>query len=221
MFGVTEAEVIQWFVERAYEPELVYFSVVAIMFASSFGLPLPEEVPLIGSGLVAHVAHHPDKYPIPEGAMNPVNMWVLAGVCFFAVFFSDLLVYSIGRFLGKRFRGNPRFEKWHNSETFQKAESWTLKYGAWAAGIFRFTPGLRFPGHMACGVMRLPVWKFVAVDGTAALLTVPTQIILVALYGEVILRNFKTMKFVVLGLLVAIVLWAVIKKLPHFKKNPS
>jgi membrane protein DedA with SNARE-associated domain len=222
MFGISEQEIIQWFADKAYEPMWVYLTVVGLMFISSFGFPLPEEVTLVASGLVAHVAHNPSRYPIPEGAgPNVVNMWVLAAVAFFAVLGSDLLVYLIGKYVGKHFRGNPRFEKWHNSKTFQKAESWTAKYGSWASGIFRFTPGLRFPGHMACGLLGVPFWKFVAVDGTAALLTVPTQIILIGIYGDVILENFKVVKMVLLALLVLLGLWFVIKKLPHLLGRAS
>lgn len=222
MFGITEQELIQWFVDRAYEPMWVYLTVVGLMFISSFGFPLPEEVPLVASGLVAHVAHNPENYPVPAGAgPNMVNMWVLAVVAFFAVVVSDCLVFFIGKFIGKRFRGNPRFEKWHNSQTFQKAEAWTAKYGSWASGIFRFTPGLRFPGHMACGLLGVPFWKFLAVDGTAALLSVPTQIILVGIYGNVILENFKVVKMVLLALLALLVLWVLIKKLPHFLRRTS
>lgn len=219
MFGFSEQEMIQWFADKAYEPMWVYMTVVGLMFISSFGFPLPEEVPLIASGLVAHIAHNPDQYPVPPGAGPAVNMWVLAAVCFFAVILSDILVFLIGRFLGRRFRGNPRFEKWYRSPAFQKAESWTTKYGSWASGIFRFTPGLRFPGHMACGLLGVPVWKFIAVDGAAALLSVPTQIILVGTYGDVILQNFKTLKVVLLLLIALLAIWFVIKKLPPLRRS--
>jgi membrane protein DedA with SNARE-associated domain len=220
--GVTEQELIQWFADKAYEPMWVYLTVVGLMFISSFGFPLPEEVTLVASGLVAHIAHNPENYPVPEGAgPNAVNMWVLAAVAFFAVLSSDLLVYFIGKFIGKRFRGNPRFEKWHQSKSFQKAEAWTAKYGSWASGIFRFTPGLRFPGHMACGLLGVPTWKFIAVDGAAALLTVPTQIILLGIYGDVILENFKVVKIVILAVLAIFVLWLLIKKLPQLRRRDS
>ncbi|MEO6460527.1 MAG: DedA family protein [Bdellovibrionota bacterium] len=221
MFGISEQDLFQWLSDRAYEPMWVYCSVVGLLFISSFGFPLPEEIPLVSSGLVAHVAHNPEKYPLAHshGQGPSVNMWVLAFLCFVAVIGGDFIVFAIGRFLGRRFRGNPRFEKYHNSAVFQRAEAWTGKYGAWASGLFRFTPGLRFPGHMACGLLGVPFWKFVAVDGTAALLSVPTQVILVAIYGDVILKNFKSVKFVVLAVLVVVALWFVIKKLPQLRRR--
>jgi len=221
MFGITEVEVIQWFAEKAYQPELIYFGIVLLMFASSFGLPLPEEVPLVSAGLVGHVAMHPHLYPKPEGAGEPVNIYTLALVCFAAVFFSDLLIFFLGKFLGRKILVRPRFEKFRNSKNFLRVQSWTQKYGAWASGIFRFTPGLRFPGHMTCGMMGVPLWKFIAVDGTAALLTVPTQILLVGYYGDVIMKNFKVFKFILLGVLLALIVWALIKKLPQWRNRNS
>jgi membrane protein DedA with SNARE-associated domain len=211
---------IAWFADKAYEPMWVYSGVALMMLISSFGFPLPEEVPLVASGLVAHVAHNPDQYPVPPDAgPHAVNMWVLAFVCFMAVVLSDSLVFFIGRFLGGHFRGNPRFEKYHNSPTFRRAEEWTAKYGSWASGIFRFTPGLRFPGHMACGLLGVPFPKFLAVDALAALVSVPTQILLVAIYGDVILQNFKTVKMVILGVVAVLLIWFLIKKLPQLRSR--
>jgi membrane protein DedA with SNARE-associated domain len=158
-------------------------------------------------------------YPRPEGAGEPVNLYTLAIVCFSAVFLSDLLIYFLGKFLGRNLLSRPRFEAFRNSKNFLRVQGWTRKYGAWASGIFRFTPGLRFPGHLTCGMMGVPVWKFVAVDGTAALLTVPTQILLVGYYGDVILQNFKYVKIVLIVLVLAVIAWAVIKKLPQLRNR--
>lgn len=83
------------------------------------------------------------------------------------------------------------------------------------AGVFRFTPGIRFPGHMCCGFMGVPAWKFILIDGAAALLTVPTQVLLVAYYGDVILDYIKQFKIALLVVLVAIIfLWIFKRKKP-------
>lgn len=223
MFGITEAEIIAWFVEKAYEPAFIYSAICLLMYASSFGLPLPEEVPLIGAGLVGHVAMHPELYPPPPTGGEPVNLYVLAAVCFFAVFTSDLLIYSLGKFAGQPLLKRPRFAKLVQSKNFKRVQEWTQRYGFWASGIFRFTPGLRFPGHFACGTMGVPIWKFIAVDGTAALVSVPTQILLVGFYGDVILNNFREIKLVLFGVIAIVVAIAVWKKLPewraHFKSD--
>jgi membrane protein DedA with SNARE-associated domain len=195
------ATLLQWFSAYAYEPWLVYLAVVFLLTASSFGLPIPEEVTLISVGLLAYLASHPEKFPPPEPGAQPVSVYGLMLVCFLSVFLSDALVFFIGKYGGNKLKKRPSWKKFFRSRAFRKAEVWTKHYGAIMSGVFRFTPGLRFPGHMICGMMGLPFWKFTLVDGTAALLSVPTQVWFVANYGEEILGVIKQFKLTVLSIL--------------------
>ncbi len=199
--GIDQAELIQWFTAYAYEPMIVYSAIVVLLTASSFGLPVPEEVTLISVGLIAYMGLHPEQFPPPHADAKPVSLYGLMTVTFLSVFLSDLLVFLIGKYGGDYLRNKPRFAKYVTSAAMIKVEAWTKKYGAIMCGVFRFTPGLRFPGHMMCGMLGVPTWKFVLVDGTAALLTVPTQVWVVAIYGEVILEYFKQVKIVLLVVL--------------------
>jgi membrane protein DedA with SNARE-associated domain len=103
----------------------------------------------------------------------------------------------------------------------KKIERWTAKYGIWASGVFRFTPGLRFPGFWTCGMGGLPLWKFALVDGAAALLSVPTQVILVYYYGERILDFIKQIKVIVLIVLILILLLVGIRKFMHLRREKA
>lgn len=201
----SEASLLSFFAEYAYEPGHVYGLIIIFMLASSFGFPIPEELVLISAGLVAHMAKDPVRYPPPyEGALG-VDVFTLATICFLAVFLSDLLVYLIGKVFGGKILRSRFFEKRAKGDFFSKVTDWFQKYGAWAAGIFRFTPGLRFTGHLSCGLLGLPLWKFVLVDGLAALLSVPTQVYLVAEYGDVVLsklKEFKISLFIVIFLII-------------------
>jgi membrane protein DedA with SNARE-associated domain len=168
----------------AYEPNWIYFFLIVMMLLSSY------------------MGANPDKYPPPFPGAPFVHPTTAAIVAFFAVFCSDFLIYGIGRFFGSRvFEWGP-VKRVISSEGRHKIEMWTQKYGSLACGIFRFTPGIRFPGHLACGMVKFPVWKFALVDGIAALISVPTQILILAHYGEDILGMLRKFKFVVLGLCV-------------------
>ncbi len=194
---------LHWFSGYAYQPVLLYTAVALLFTASSFGLPVPEEVMLVSLGLLAYLAKRPDQFPPPFPGAMPVSVEGLMVAAFLAVFLSDSLVFLIGKHGGKRLRKSRRWKKFFRSRAFRKSEVYARHHGAIMAGIFRFTPGLRFPGHMICGMMKLPYWKFVAADGTAALFTVPTQIWLVATYGEhvvVIFRQFKIAVLLALGI---------------------
>lgn len=215
-------DLIAFFAEYAYSPMAVYSFIVAFMTLSSFGLPIPEEMTLVSAGLVAYMAMHPDKFPPPSPDAEGVNLTVLSIVCFVAVLGSDLVIYFIGRTFGPKLVESDFFKKKIGEKNFQRINKIFLKYSHWACGFFRFTPGVRFPGHMTCGLMGVPLWKFVAIDGTAALLSVPTQVLLVAFYGEVILAKMREFKLILAGIIgVVIVLWLLRKLFLKIRSKSS
>ncbi|MCO5144273.1 MAG: VTT domain-containing protein [Oligoflexia bacterium] len=201
------ATLLEWFSTYAYEPWLVYGMIILLLTASSFGLPVPEEVTLVSVGLLAYLAKNPDRFPPPYPGAEPVSLKGLMFIAFMSVVLSDFLVFLIGKYGGKKLKKKKKWAKFFRSKAFRKAEVWVKRYGYLMSGVFRFTPGLRFPGHMICGMMGVPIWAFLAVDGMAALLSVPTQIWLVAQYGEEILafmKQFKIALFIVIIISLAI-----------------
>lgn len=195
----SQNDIMIFFLDYAYEPLFVYVGVILLLTASSFGLPFPEEATLLTAGLLAHIGSRPDLYPPPSPDATGINVWVMASVCFAAVLLSDLLVFSLGRAFGPRLRRSRFMNRMIKPEAWVKIEYWTKRYGAWACGIFRFTPGLRLPGHFTCGSLGISYWTFLAVDGTAALVSVPTQVILMAFWGQEVLGALKNVKLVLLS----------------------
>lgn len=196
----------------AYEPGWIYTFLIVMMVLSAVGLPFPEEATLVSVGLLAYMGMNPDLYPPPYEGAPHVNPKTAALVAFLAVFCSDFLIYAIGRFFGRRIFDWKPIKSVLSEENRVRIEEWTQKYGAYACGIFRFTPGLRFPGHLACGMLRFPAWKFGLIDGIAALISVPTQILLLAYKGEIILKFFKQFKIALLCIFVIAVIYILYKK---------
>lgn len=195
--------IFQYLVQYAYQPELVYLAVVGMMLASGFGLPIPEEVTLLSLGWLAFMGSRPDLFPPPEGGGTPINVHHAALIAFSAIVIADFFIFSMGRIWGRKLLYHERMQKIIKRESIEKVEKWTKKYGAFAAFIFRFTPGVRFPGHLACGSMGMSPVKFISVDFFAAMISVPTQIYLVAHYGEPIfkaLKEFKIILFTLIGI---------------------
>jgi len=214
-----ETQISQWFLDYAYDPFAVYTLIVAIMFASSCGLPLPEEVILVSSGLAGYMSLHPETYPPPYPGAQGIDPITLAIVCFFAVFISDFFIYWLGAYFGDKLMRHKRWGKKFQSKAFLRVQRWIQQYGNLAPCIFRFTPGLRFPGHLMCGAIGLSKWKFIVTDGTAALLTVPTQILLISYYGEVILDFLSKAKYFLIGGLAVFITITVISQ--YSKKTPG
>lgn len=202
--SIAEEPIFQWMSQFAFQPGMVYAALICFMLMSSFGLPIPEEVTLLSLGLLAFMGTHPHLFPPPyPGAptVQPITAAIIATV---AVFCTDFLIYWIGRIGGRRLIQHPRLARFFPPAMLARAERFIQKYGAWGTGVFRFTPGLRFPGHLLCGTLRFPAWKFATIDGIAVMISVPTQVLLLAHYGEPILnhlRKFKTVVFIVLGVL--------------------
>ncbi len=206
--------------QYAYQPEIVYLLVIAIMLLASFGLPVPEEVVIITTSLLAFMALHPEDYPPPQPGARGINVYALMIVCFLAVFLSDFLVFQIGRRLGRGLPDRKWFKKIINPKTYKKVKFWTQKYGTAAPGLFRFLPGLRFPGHMACGALGISPWKFAAVDLVVVLLTIPTQVYLIAHYGEEILLFLNKFKYVLILLVLAVagyIFWSIYSNVRYLK----
>ena len=209
---LSEAGLLIYFSEFAYDPVRVYGLIVIFMVASSFGFPVPEELVLICAGLIAYMARDTTNFPPPYPGAEGVDTYVLAVVCFLSVFLSDLLVFFIGKYFGGKLFKTTFFQRRVNGPVFEKINHWFLNYGSLACGIFRFTPGLRFVGHMSCGLLGISPWKFVLIDGLAALISVPTQIVFVATYGNVVLDRIKEFKLIALITLFILVIFYVIKK---------
>ncbi len=208
-----------FFSQYAHQPLLVYGAVCLFMVLSAFGLPLPEEIILVSSGLIAYMSRDPLHFPPPLPDSPQVDVSILATVAFFAVIGSDYLIFSIGQFLGPRLFRLGWFSRHVRPERFKSVQRWMWKYGYWAVFVFRFTPGVRFPGHLTCGAMKLSRWKFLLVDAIAAGISVPTQIFLVAYYGQPILHYFGRFRLICLGLAAAALLIVLLNKFSQAKRS--
>ena len=136
------------------------------------------------------MSREPARFPPPYPDAPRINVYLLAGIAFVAVICSDYLIFVIGENLGPRLFGLNWFKRMIPDSRLEKIRHWMWNYGYWAVFVFRFTPGIRFPGHLSCGALRLSRWKFLLVDAFAAGISVPTQILLVAFYGQPILHYF-------------------------------
>ncbi len=218
--SIAQEPIFQWMSQYAYQPSYVYAGVIIMMLLSAFGLPLPEEVTLISVGVLAFMGGHPDLFPPPYVGAPVINAYEASIVAFFAVYISDFLIYAIGRSYGRKVLYSPRLSRFFKPALMEKVERWTHKYGALACGIFRFTPGVRFPGHLACGMLKFPIWKFALIDGVAAAISVPTQILLIAHYGEPILIQMKKFKiFLIYALVAAILVFIAYKLRQKFREK--
>ena len=205
-----------WLSQYAYQPYMIYCLIVAMMAASAFGLPIPEELTIISVAILAHIGAHPELFPPPYDGAPVVNKWTAAVICVLAVLISDVVVYKIGKSFGGFLTSKPRYKAIFENGNMQKIQGWTQNYGIWAVFFFRFMPGIRFPGHLFCGMMKLNLWKFLFMDSFAAVISIPTQLVLIATYGEEILSSLFKVKTYLLAFIGCLIIYWLIKKIWTF-----
>jgi membrane protein DedA with SNARE-associated domain len=179
----------------------VYLAVLVMMLASSVGVPIPEEITIVSVGILAFMGANPQTFPPPFVGAPVVNGIHIAIYTTLIVLLADFGVYSMGKFFGNKALEMPTFKRVLTGSAMTSVNSFIKKYGLFATFIFRFTPGLRFPAHLMLGISGFSPWKFLAVDSLACLISIPTQILLLAHFGEPILSliyKFKNILFAIL-----------------------
>jgi len=203
----------QWLSQYAYEPTMVYLGVFFMMVASGFGFPLPEEVQIISVGILAYMGAHPELFPPPYQGAPVVHGYEAALFVSASVIFADNLVFWIGRTFGRRLMRVPRLERFFAGNIMTQIQQSAQRYGVYAAFIFRFTPGIRFPAHIFLGMSHFSALAFFLVDGIAVLISVPTQILLVYHFGEPFLGTLYKFKTYVFIIFIAVVLFLIGRRL--------
>ncbi|WP_298555910.1 DedA family protein [Streptomyces luteogriseus] len=127
----------------------VYALVGLVIGLESLGIPLPGEIILVSSALLAS----------QNGEIDPV---VLGASATAGAIIGDSIGYAIGRKGGRPLLAwlGDKFPKHFSEGHIATAERSFEKWGMWAVFFGRFVALLRiFAGPLA-GVLRMPYWKF-------------------------------------------------------------
>lgn len=147
----------EWLTQLAYNAP--YIAIIGVILLSGFGLPLPEDIPLIAAGYLAGI-----------GVVDP---WVMFPACFLAIVGADLTLYLLGRRYGEHVPHIPVIRRYLTHRRLMKAEEELTLYGGKFIFVARFLPGLRAPAMFAAGIFKIPVYVFLGYDGAAAAVSVP------------------------------------------------
>ena len=146
-------DLLPWFVDHGYP---ILF---ATLLLSGFGLPIPEDVPLIAAGIMADHG----------GLSVPVASAVL-GVF---VLMRDGIVFSFGYRYGLRLLEHPWPARILKREVVENAAERVRRNGVLWVAVGRFLPGLRGAVFFAAGTAKVPPVQFLLVDFLAALVSLP------------------------------------------------
>jgi membrane protein DedA with SNARE-associated domain len=157
-----------------YVTELIarfhYIAPFTVLFLCGLGLPIPEEVALIGAGIVLH-----------QGKVEFVPITI---VCSAAILLGDAVPYWIGRAWGLAALRKRTFSKILHPERFAKLERKFASHGNWVIFSCRFMPGLRIPAYFMAGTLKMAFARFVLLDFLGVLISVPASIWIGRIFGD-------------------------------------
>jgi membrane protein DedA with SNARE-associated domain len=150
--------------------EFGYLAPFVVLLLCGLGLPLPEEVSLIGAGVLVH-----------RGEVDFATVTVVCGV---AILLGDSVPFWLGRRYGLaalRIRWVTRVV---HPERFARLQKRFEEHGNWATFVCRFFAGVRIPGYFVSGMMGMSYPRFLVLDAFGVLISVPVSIWLGRLFAD-------------------------------------
>ncbi|WP_145202440.1 DedA family protein [Planctomycetes bacterium Poly30] len=150
--------------------EFGYLAPFTILLLCGFGLPIPEEVTMLGSGFLLY--------------QERVEAVPIIAVCFVATLMGDSIPYFLGRKFGRKALRVRSVRRALNPARIRAMERRFKKGGLKTVFACRFIPGLRLPAWFTAGTLGMPYGRFLAMDGLGALIMTPFFVLLGRASGE-------------------------------------
>lgn len=148
-----------------------YLILAGFLVLTGMGLPIPEEVFVIGAGIAAHNQH--------------LEPWLALATCLLGAIVGDCMMYAIGYHFGHRLlRDRHWFARYMTPERERQVEEMIHKHGFKVFLTARFLVGVRSPVYVTAGILRMPFRRFIVVDAFCASLVVSLFFALSFMFSE-------------------------------------
>jgi len=135
-----------------------YFAMFGVLFLCGCGLPIPEEITLIASGVVV--------------GFGRADFVFASLTCVAAILAGDTVIFFAGRFVGRRFPRS-RFVRLINN---RKVRRFFSKHGKKTVFFARFFAGVRLGVYAYAGQHGMRWYRFIVLDLLGALISGPTSV---------------------------------------------
>ena len=150
--------VLNWLVHYEYP------AMFGILLLCGIGLPLPEEVTLIGSGLLV--------------GWGEADFWWSSFACICGILGGDSLIFGLGHHYGRRFLDSKPMQFLLPPERQRKVQNFFATHGSKALFLARFFPGVRIGVYAYAGSQKIAWVRFFAWDFLGVLISGPTSILI-------------------------------------------
>lgn len=182
-----------------------YVVIFGVLIACGFGLPVPEDITLVTGGILA--------------ARGIIDFKLCVLLCLTGVLLGDGIVFTLGHTMGQRLRDSKLGKFILPPKRDEAVRSLVTRYGDKIIFMARFMPGFRTPLFFATGSYHIPYWKFIMLDGLAAVISVPLWVYVGFLFGanlEELERVIRKFQFGIYGVLAGIIcffaVWIFLKR---------
>ena len=166
-FAATSGELSGWV--TSFIGNFHYLGPFMVLVLCGVGLPIPEEVTLIGCGLLLH-----------EGL---VDFKEISAVCAAAILIGDSAPFFLGRHYGEAALRLSWIRWILHPERMLRLRRRFREHGNWVIFSLRFLPGVRVGGYFTVGMMRVSYLRFILLDALGVLISVPLSIYMGKLFA--------------------------------------
>lgn len=174
-------DLIQQFVEDypALAEHFPYLLVFTLLYFCGLGLPVPEEVSLLGGGYLIYLR----GLDQPGVDMTWQLVRMIATACA-AILGGDFTMYWLGRHHGEAFLSH-RWMRWvFSRQNRRRIDRFYDAWGHWTVFFSRFVPGIRVGSFFLAGASGVKARTFLLMDGLGTAVSAPISVWVAFHFGE-------------------------------------
>jgi membrane protein DedA with SNARE-associated domain len=176
--------------------QYLYGGIFLMLLGGAFGLPIPEDLPLLLGGVLLH--------------QQKAELGEMFLVCYTGIIIGDIILFTIGKRIGASSRNRGWFESKLSPKVLRKTRLAIERKSFITILIARHLFYLRTVTFLACGALKMSYTRFIIADMFAALISASFMLSFGFMFSdsyEYIISVFKTTKLIVFLAVGIIVVW--------------
>jgi membrane protein DedA with SNARE-associated domain len=154
-----------------------YLGIALILILGGLGLPIPEEIPIIGAAVLTR-----------GGQMSAFPAFAS---CLVGVLLGDFVVYLLGYFYGQKVLSLPLTRRLLTRQREAQINGYFHRHGFKILVSGRLVPGFRTAAYLTAGILKLPMLRLLVTDLIAATLSTSLMFGLGLLFANQIQKGIR------------------------------